>query len=312
VAMLNKLLTFALLTLTPFIALEATFGYVSYSSFNIGDDIQSVAAKRFLPANSVGINREYIGAADSDEIVHTIVNGWFMHTKNFAWYLKTPAPAKSWPPAPCINPLLVSIHLTEGFIKEAFSEEAVEYLKENGPVGARDLPTLKELQARDIPSYFSGCLTLTLENKSKTRIPVIYAVDIDKECVDYIKAHTTLPVVSIEHCNFNFQWTSERRLKHAEWLLTRYEKAHCVITTRFHASMPCLALETPVLLINSQGDRRFDGIRELVHHCSKDELISGAMNYNFNTPPENPKDYLPLREHLIERVTDFVNTYKNL
>ena len=72
--------------------------------------------------------------------------------------------------------------------------------------------------------------------------------------------------------------------------------------------MPCLALGTPVLRIEDQTVyNRFSGLRELVRHCTPEEFLSGIVDFDFDHPPENPKDYLPLREKLIETVTTWVN-----
>jgi hypothetical protein len=292
---------------------ESQFGYISCPSFNIGDDIQTIAAQRFLPKNSVAIDREFIGNFHSNAKVNVIVNGWYMHTKELDWYRKdVPAPEKGWPPSSSIEPLLISIHFTRKFVPFAFTDEAIAYLKAHGPVGARDYFTLWELQKRDIPSYFSGCLTLTLENPSKSqkRKNVIYAVDISPECVDFIRSKTKCSVVPLTHIiSQEMSLDRQKRLEYTRDILRRYQRAKCVVTSRLHAAMPCLALETPVLLINTATDQyRFDGLRELCHNCSQDELLNGSVDFDFDHPPENPKLYLPLRENLIKIVTEWVQS----
>lgn len=293
---------------------EPSFGYVSCASYNIGDDVQSLAAKQFLPKDALSIDREFIGVFKHHNPVQTIVNGWFMHTKDFCWYrLDAPAPAKSWPPSYHIEPLLISIHLAEGFIPLAFSQKAISYLRANGPVGARDLNTLNELRKRNIPSYFSGCLTLTLKNECTERDEVIYAVDLDDECVEFIKSHSQCKVERTTHI-LDYQMTLDpkKRLKYVNELLEKYKRAKCVVTVRLHAAMPCLAFETPVLLINRRDDPRFHGLRELTHHCTREEFLNGQMDFNFDHPEENPKDYLVLRKNLIDVVTNWISwCYQN-
>ncbi|NNM43788.1 MAG: polysaccharide pyruvyl transferase family protein [Chlamydiae bacterium] len=288
---------------------DSNFGYINYHSYNIGDDIQAIAAKRFLPENSIGIDREFIGVFTNKAKVNTIVNGWYMHTKKYAWYRKdVPAPEKSWPPSPFIKPIFIAIHFTKDFIPEAFTQEGINYLKEHSPVGARDYQTLKELQKRNIPSYFSGCLTLTLENTCSRRDDIIYAVDIDEECVQFIRSKTKYKVEVLTHIiNEKMSLNDKARLQYTEETLEKYKRAKCVITTRLHASMPCLALKTPVLLIDSQNDPRFDGLRELTRHCSKKELINKRVDFNFDDPPENPKLYIPIRENLIKTLSEWVS-----
>jgi len=69
---------------------------------NIGDDIQTYVAKRFLPKIDYLIDREALNCfiPEQKEYVSVIMNGWFMHNK------------AAWPPSLYINPLLVSMHFT--------------------------------------------------------------------------------------------------------------------------------------------------------------------------------------------------------
>lgn len=297
---------------------EEPFSYISHSTINIGDDIQSIAAKRFLPKNAVAVDREFISEFTHDSKVKTVISGWFMHQKGTYWDLSIPLPEKSWPPSTYINPFFISIHFTGTFSPTVFSEENIEYLKMHGPIGARDLYTLDELQKRDIPSYFSGCLTLTLENECKERNDFIYLVDLDEQSIEYIKSKTSSPVVVLTHGRSLLQLLSvEHRLKYAEQLLDLYRKGKCVVTTRLHAAMPCLAFKTPVLMLssnNKQGgiDHRFVGLIEHTLHCSKEELLNGEMDYDFDNPPKNPETYLPIRETLIKTMTDWVQNNSGL
>lgn len=294
---------------------DATFGYLDYSTYNIGDDIQSLAAERLLPKNAITIDREFIHPFQNDEIVHTLINGWFMQTKKTGFAYSVPAaPIKSWPPSPSINPLLTSVHFSPAFLPEAFSEEGIEFLKNHGPVGARDYWMLNELTKRNIPSYFSGCLTLTLENTSDHRDNIIYAVDLESQCIEFIRSKANCPVECISHIiNENIRLNKNQRKEIAKKLLEKYKRARCVITSRLHAALPCLAFNTPVLLINTQPDQyRFEGLKELVHNCSQMEFLSGVMRFDFNHPPANKQDYIPLRENLIETVKQWVDKYQSV
>ena len=279
---------------------EPVFGHVSYTGGNIGDDIQSIAARRFLPSNSVSIDRDTISRFRYPSPVKAIINGWFMQTG-------------LWPPPKVVEPLLISIHTYKVAIPKMFTPEGIEYFKKYSPVGARDYPTLKELQKRGIPSYFSGCLTLTLDNPFTDREDVIYAVDVPEQIVSYIKSRTTSNVVTVTHLmSFSRETTQGHRQKVAERLLNAYRKAKCVITTRLHAAMPCLAFKTPVLMIiGDKNDPRFPGLIELVRHCSADEFLKGKVQFDVNNPPENPTAYLSIREQLIETVTNWVQQQKD-
>jgi len=297
-----------------FIFLFLAFGYISYTTYNIGDDVQAEAAKQFLPENAVPIDREFVGVFQNDTKIPTLINGWFMHTKDFYWYRPdVPAPEKSWPPAPCIEPLITSIHLADGFLPYAFTDEAVEYLKAHAPIGARDLNTLHEFQSRGIESYFSGCLTLTLNNDSKKRNNIIYAVDLDDECYHYLKARVRCPVVRLTHI-LNHRTVHDPLLRQAyvKKVLQKYKQAKAVVTIRLHAAMPCLAYETPILFVSEANNRRIHGLRQLTHHCSRNEFLRGEFDFDFNNPPSNPPEYRELRNNLIDIVESWVEKNQSL
>ncbi len=304
---MRKIFVLLFILSSPLLASQQ-FGYISYCTGNIGDDIQAVAAKRFLPPNSIPIDREFLHEFEYDEQVYTLVNGWFMHGHDIGWPRKKIQPPDIyWPPSPSIEPFFISIHISKEFLPVAFSEEGIDYLLQHAPIGARDHFTLRELRKRNIPSYFSGCLTLTLDNPNKKRDNIIYAVNLNKKQVAHLKSIAKYPVEVIFHgVPKHTNGDNQARLQYAESLLDKYSKAKCVVTSKLHATMPCLALETPVLLVGNL-DNRFDGLKQLTHHCTPQEFLQGKVNYNVNNPPQNPKKYIPLRKRLIERVTNWVN-----
>jgi hypothetical protein len=310
IKIMSFLIPYFLWVLCPLKAEENPLGYISNSTINIGDDIQSIAAKRFLKGNAVAIDREFVSEFDFNKKIKAVISGWFMHDKNGYWDLARPPPAVSWPPSPVIDPFFISIHFTVTFLSTVFSEDNIEYLKKYAPIGARDLFTLNELQKREIPSYFSGCLTLTLENPYQERNDIIYLVDLDEQCVNYIKSTVKSPIVVLTHGKSLLQFlNNEQRLKYAEYLLNLYRKAKCVVTPRLHAAMPCLAFETPVLLLASGVDSRFVGLIDHLWCGSKEELLHGEIDYDFDHPPVNPTTYLPLRENLIKIMTQWVDKH---
>jgi hypothetical protein len=309
---MKKIISLFFAVWTAFLAAEP-IGFISHSTINIGDDIQTIAAKRFLPSNAIPVDREFISEFDYPSKVKVLVNGWFMHQKHTFWDLPIPAPEKSWPPSEKIDPFFISIHLTNSFLPVALSEENIQYLKDHGPIGARDYFTLKELQDRGIPSYFSGCLTLTLENEYSERNDIVYLVDLDEKTIEYIKSKTHSPIVIVTHGKPLLRLLgNEHRLKYAEHLLNQYKQAKCVVTTRLHAALPCLAFNTPVLMLNSETpgcmDIRFMGLIEHTWHCSKQELSEGVYEYDFDNPPMNPGTHIPIRENLISTIQNWVRS----
>lgn len=283
---------------------ECKFGLLKYSSYNIGDEIQSVAAMQFLPQVDYYIHREGVDHFQSDgHKVKLIMNAWWM------WR------PEHFPPAKDIEPLLVSMHIREAIRNKSLEKRIKEYLIQNGPVGCRDLSTLQYLQANDVPAYFSGCLTLTLrgnkEMKEKKPGEYILCIDTPEQVIEEIKRRTDRPVYDFTNM-FTVSLSSTQRIELAKIILSLYHNAHCVVTSRLHAGLPCLALETPVLLLrlNNKGrGGRFEGLSSLLHECTDEELIFDKEVYDFDNPPENPEQYCELRESLIQRCQNFTGYY---
>ena len=77
------------------------FGLLTAASTNLGDEIQALAARRFLPRVDRLVERERIDAdPGGDGPTRVIVNGWFMHDP------------RRWPPHPKLEPLPISLHLS--------------------------------------------------------------------------------------------------------------------------------------------------------------------------------------------------------
>ncbi len=125
---------------------------VAYTN-NVGDDIQSLAAKQFLPTVDIIIDRDNPRNVKCDDIIKVIFNGWLTHSP------------ENYPPAECIIPLFISIHISPKIAHRFFREEVIKYLKTYEPIGARDYATMLLLKRKGIEHYFSGCLTLTLDYK---------------------------------------------------------------------------------------------------------------------------------------------------
>ncbi|MEI7824388.1 MAG: polysaccharide pyruvyl transferase family protein [Chlorobiaceae bacterium] len=125
-----------------------------YQHFNIGDYIQSLAAKQFFENIDVFICREglnqYVG-----EDVRIILNGWFTHD------------VQNWPPSENIHPLFVSFHINSTAQEKLTDWASIEYLMKHAPIGCRDKYTLDLLKNKGVSAFFTGCLTLTLGKKYK-------------------------------------------------------------------------------------------------------------------------------------------------
>jgi len=276
------------------------FGLLSYRTDNLGDEIQSLAARKFVAKIDRYIDRERLNdGSPADDPLKLVMNGWFCHRPD------------NWPPAAFIEPLLISMHFTgnpepgSGVLPReelARIPSALQYLRTHGPVGARDYFTLEWLRSNDIECYYSGCLTLTLDRPAVAREPTVVLNELPVTIVKRIKGTwysaglTKRPIRQITHID-QVTVGIEPRMERAAHLLEQYARAHCVVTTRLHSALPCLAMGTPVLLVDESYDQsRFTGLNELVHHCSVAEFLSGRTYYDVDNPPPNPEKHFQLRK----------------
>lgn len=118
--------------------------------FNIGDYIQSLAAKQYFQIPpTIYIDRDQTNKYNGQPI-KLIMNGWYSHQP------------QNWPPSNKIIPLFVSMHINETVKDYFLTDKSINYFKRYEPIGCRDYNTLEMLSSKGIKAYFSGCLTLTL------------------------------------------------------------------------------------------------------------------------------------------------------
>ena len=227
------------------------YGLMYYKSTdNIGDDIQTYAAMKFLPHIDYYIDRENLSCfvPDKKEYVSMIMNGWFIHNK------------LAWPPSPYINPLLISMHfkvLEETDVGDAYLKDfGGDFLKQYGPVGARDFETIKRLENNNIDAYFSGCMTLTLEKFCKIKKKKkICLVDVSNDVISKVKENTNYEIEVLSH-TLNPRDAEKKsineRMNDVEKILKKYQESKLVITTRLHVALPSLALGTPVIVLHKK------------------------------------------------------------
>lgn len=308
--------------------------------FNIGDYIQSLAAKQFLPQVDSYVNRECLGQYNG-EISKIILNGWFTHHP------------ETWVPSSQLEPLFVSLHINSSAADRMLSESGIAYLKKHEPIGCRDHYTVRLLESKGIKAYFTGCLTLTLDSYAKKdsieNDGKIYIVDPlygfpNKERIFTNTKSLVKGIIKGDIFNMNLTnyfmkkifskslldqaeyikqelpkdtYTEDEKFILAEELLKKYSTAKLVITSRIHCALPCLALGTPVIYLNGFEKEfdacRMEGLSELFHtinvnrktkEISPNFSITGLIDEN--TTLVNKSDYLILANELKKTVSTFI------
>ena len=276
---------------------------------NIGDDIQSYASERFLPRIDYMIDRERIEqfVPYNKEAVCTIMNAWYVHDKfNFNF-------------SPYIYPLFISMFFKKfpyedgiAYGTDYLNENVISFFKKYAPVGTRDIHTKKILDELKIDNYFSGCMTLTIEKfPNIKRKDYIVLVGLKDEEIEYIKSKTTRPIKIVKqdvpYGSFSNETWDERKKRVID-ILKIYQGAHMVITNKLHCSLPCLALETPVLLLYDrsfpENEDRIGTYLEYLNYIYREDLQNS--NIDFDNPKNNPSKYLELRKNLVKKCTDFI------
>jgi hypothetical protein len=287
------------------------YALLKYSTMNLGDEIQSIAARQFLPSVDYYVDRDRLNSYRFNDRPKIILNGWYTHRP------------ESWPPEEQkYDPLIISFHISNehGSSVEALtSPRALEYYKRHEPIGCRDFFTRDLLRSKGVDAYFSGCLTLTLQRDARlTRDQSFLAVDVPEDILEKLvpsaaareRIERVNPLKPLGHsqrllgaigCQRRYNFYSAGRLLH------KYARARFVVTTRLHCALPCFAYGTPTLLIlKSKDDPRFAPLGELFHSYTLDAIRKGPPVTDAIESRPNPGDTSELVSSLRSRIRAFV------
>lgn len=302
--------------------------------FNVGDDIQVVAAKRFY--NDFKYINKYKLAYYNGEPAKIIMNGWFCHAD------------MDWPPSDDLKPKYISFHINSAAEQRMLNENGVNYLKAHEPIGCRDITTLAMLKKHNVQAYYSACITLTLQRSRFTqnlKRKGVIINDISYKKTRYLnkniikfflkgdfkklrtyKKNTKLiknfvlnsfNESDISYTKHSLPLNSEDRdirYKTGENLLTKYAEAELVITSRIHCALPCLALGTPVIFIddslNHSSERsRLDGLIDFFHivKIEGNHLVIPKEITQLDSLKSlrNKETYKEFRDLIISKLKDF-------
>ena len=116
---------------------------------NIGDYIQSIAARQFVGNDYVIVERERLDRYDGGP-TRVVMNAWFMKRPD------------RFPPSSDIVPLFLSFHVRPAIEDCFFTARTVAYLKAHEPIGCRSTEAVEMMNRHGILAEFSSCVTLTL------------------------------------------------------------------------------------------------------------------------------------------------------
>ncbi len=303
-------------------------------NFNIGDYIQSTAAKQYLPQTDMLLNREQLNQYHGDP-VKMIMNGWFM------------SHPETWPPPQNIEPLFVAFHMEAHKVDQIAGPDKIDYFKRHQPIGCRDSLTLKLLQERGVEAFYTSCLTLTLGRtyQADRSSGKVYFVDVLCKEPDWSRAFSSLKM--FKRCYqtgklfhpFAKQRALEKffadtekvyltqnlpctdypaaadRFKLAHERLTELSHAKLVVTSRIHCALPCLAMGTPVIFVAggfapSDTAGRVGDFFEFFNtlYIAPNGKVSANFDPAKMLSPDfrNPDKHLPYAEKLMQLCENFI------
>ena len=261
------------------------------SEVNIGDYIQSIAARQFLPRVDVLVDRDSVSFYSGDP-VKLIMNGW--------WHIYEGNEITS----SAVMPLYVSYHISN---PAGLTQKAFEHFKKYSPIGCRDFATMNCLLNSGVNAYLSSCLTLTLGKTyyvpEEERTNIVYFVDCDfldgaqPSWIEWCTSRKARQICSfpmkkllrdqtwklIEHYLHDARiekrshmhpltLDDNERFQVADQFLRDYSKARLVVTSRLHCALPVLSLGVPVLFVHKNlQDCRYAGTLDWVNKIGFDQ-----------------------------------------
>lgn len=175
--------------------------------------------------------------------------GWFMHPVFGIRY--------GLPFHDNVRPIFVSFHCNK---RQLLDDETVEYLRRYGPIGCRDWTTVDLLLSRDVPAFFSGCLTTTIN----TVFPDSDEVAASDAPTGYVDVKSPPEgAVTYRHSSDAIRFrTFERNCRDAIDLLETYRREHStVVTSRLHCYLPARSIGVKADFVpKNRADVRFAGL----------------------------------------------------
>lgn len=167
--------------------MDYKYGLLKSTALNLGDEVQSAVLRPFLPRVDEYLDGAYLHKVKSNEKIKLVIHGCFNTY------------GSHWPPSPCIEPLITSLHIGEN-VRDAFtSRESVEYFKQYEPIGCRDLPTADLLRSKGVATYFSGCITFLLERYEGPRTEETIVSDLHEKALRLIPERVLKASVVLRH-----------------------------------------------------------------------------------------------------------------
>lgn len=298
---------------------QTYYAAYKYETVNIGDDIQTYAAQSFFPRIDRYIFRDRLNAELTKltpgciRSMKMIINGWYSHS-----------PRDFYPrDAGGFRPLCISMHFSDkhGSSTRTMFEDGLlaKFLRDNQPIGCRDVASVELLQRHGVEAYFSGCLTLTLKlppRQKRDDLVIVSDCKVPAHLLESISAnvvhrtHGRLPMAAHRLAGWlnRFDRFHEYKRQVAAATLQHYQQARLVITSRLHCALPCLALGTDVVFVHDDAsDPRFTGYEEILRITKTNRLNGSTCLGDLFSLKCNAAGVQSLRNSLVQKVSGYLS-----
>lgn len=198
------------------------------------------------------VDRDASAYNEVPENTWTLAFGWYMHALFGDRF--------GFPFHPQLQPIFVSFHCNK---RGLLTPEAIEYLRAHGPIGCRDWTTVDILLSVDVPAFFSGCLTTTI-NTVFPDAPEAFPAGAPVAYVDV--KEPPAGAETYRHSDDAVRFRSfEGNMYEAVELLETYRRRHsAVVTSRLHCYLPVRSLGGQVdFQPHNRSDIRFAGLIDI-------------------------------------------------
>lgn len=230
---------------------NAIFGF---STVNLGDDVQSLAAALVFQEVDCYVDRDRLDRVRVGENHRLIMNSWFAIKRYKAV------------PSADLDPIYFGFCVGR---PELINKAWLGEWRKQPYVGCRDRHSVSLLLDNGIDAKFTGCLTTWMGKfiKPAQRRSGILFLDVPEEVEPFIPQNLRNCAERISNATGKGENDQLARFRAVADILDRIRCAEMVVTRRLHAALPCVGMGTPVTVYLHGSDKnrnRFSGADEFL------------------------------------------------
>ncbi|HBJ84907.1 MAG TPA: hypothetical protein DDZ88_13770 [Verrucomicrobiales bacterium] len=261
---------------------------LTYRTGNIGDDVQSLSLSQphLLGKPDLWIDRDQFSDYANAGEVDLVANGFFLCASRSG--------KLAFPPPPNISTRYVALCASN----VPTTKETIAHFRASGPVGCRDLHSVKWCKNRGLEHYFASCPSCLLERDFDAPGKPVAPYDPNGPIVLVDVNPKDLPPFGVSNRPFLCLTNrvrpgdyrgAEARLTALRRRLRVLRSAALVITNRLHVAMPCVGLGVPVVMVEADSLAfRLSALPPWLKIHRKDEL----RKINLNPARHHTDDFL--------------------